>query len=226
MLASDGEPCARFGESDCRFWSLSGITRVVPIADEAAWEHAGKSAAFADKMGLIEIPKFMDNIRPRSVRGDVVSGHGGVEPDRSRKQLWRHSDFRRETALKLARAQIRSPNEVIDPQTTPRGHQQTGCALDRDVGFALLHHHCDPTFDRSDTGRKVRRQAYGVLQGQCRSAENIRRRGGVVDQRRHIDPDQSVQASRVKQDVENMNPARLINPGALIGLRTGYICSR
>ena len=58
------EQCARFGGSDCRFWSLSGKTRIFPIADEAAGEHAGKSAAFADKMGLIEIPKFMDNIGP------------------------------------------------------------------------------------------------------------------------------------------------------------------
>ena len=69
-------------------------------------------------------------------------------------------------------------------------------------------------------------QAHGVLQGQCRSAENIRSRGGVVDQRRHMDPDQSVQASRVKQDVEHMNPARLVNLGALIGRGTGYICWR
>jgi hypothetical protein len=42
---------------------LSRKARVFPIADEATWEHAGKSAAFADKMGLIEIPKIMNNIR-------------------------------------------------------------------------------------------------------------------------------------------------------------------
>jgi hypothetical protein len=64
LVHAASELRARFCGSDCRFWSLSGITRVFPIADEAAWEHASKSVAFADEMSLIEIPKFMDNVRP------------------------------------------------------------------------------------------------------------------------------------------------------------------
>ena len=59
-----GEPCARVGGSDCRFWSLSRKASIFPLADKTARRQASKSAAFADKMGLIEISKFMDNIRP------------------------------------------------------------------------------------------------------------------------------------------------------------------
>ena len=58
------QPCAKFGGSDCRFWSLSGITRIFPCADEVAGDHASENAAFADKMSLIEIPKLVDNVGP------------------------------------------------------------------------------------------------------------------------------------------------------------------
>ena len=86
---------------------------------------AGESMAFADEMGLIEIAEFVDDVGPRPARGVATGDQRPVEPDRSCKQFWRHSDLRRKTTLKLTGAETGFGNEVLDPRAAPGGDQQT-----------------------------------------------------------------------------------------------------
>jgi hypothetical protein len=89
----------------------------------------------------------------------------------------------------------------------PRGYQQTRCVVNRSVGFAFIQQHSYPTFSGGYTLTEVLCRAYSVAEGNGRLAESIRGCGVLIDQARHVDSDQSVQAGRLKQNVENMNRA-------------------
>lgn len=180
---------------------------VVPVADEAGWRQARESAAFADEMGLIEVAEFVDDVGPGPVRGVATGEQRSVEPDRPCEQFWRHAHLCRKPTLKLARAEAGLSNEALDLRPAPRGYQQTRCVANRPVGLAFIQNHPCPTFDGGYALTEVRCRAYSVAEGDGRFAENIRGCGVLIDQRRHIDSDQTVQAGRLKQNVENMNRA-------------------
>src|ERR1700737_3254274 len=123
-------------------------------------------------MGLIEIPKFVDNVGPEPVRGVATSEQRPVEPDRSCKQFWRHPHLCCKATLKLTSTKIGTSYESFDPHTALYGNQQARCVVNRAVGVALIQHHPYPTFDGGDAQTEVRCGAHGAPKSHGGFAEN------------------------------------------------------
>jgi len=163
--------------------------------------------AFADEVGLIEVTQFVDDLGPRLPPIIATGDQRSVKSDRSCEQFWRHAHLCRKPTLELARAEAGLSNEALDPRMPPRGYQQTRCVVNRPVGFAFIQQHSCPTFSGGYTLTDVLRRTYSVAEGNGRLAENIRSCGVLIDQARHVNSEQSVQAGWLKQNVENMNRA-------------------
>src|SRR5438874_49780 len=94
---------------------------IIPVAHETARRQAGESVAFPDEMRLIEIAELVNDIGPRPVRVSAASDQHPVEPDRSGKEFWCHSDLCRKATLELTGTQTRFGNEFIDPRIAADG---------------------------------------------------------------------------------------------------------
>src|SRR5262249_18604253 len=135
---------------------------VFPVADEPARRKPDQRVAFPDEMRLVEIAGFLDDLRPWSRGLVLMGGAGGVEADRPRIKLRRESHLRRETTLKMTRAETGALHQRVDPDVAARSlHQPRGMA---DAILApAIEQHAEPVLRRGNARGKILRRANRVL---------------------------------------------------------------
>lgn len=114
----------------------------------------------------------------------------------------------------MARAQAGFLDQRVDPHTATRRQQKSGRKIDTVRGAAAFRQVSDPTLGRGNARDKVRRRTHGVTEPHGAFAENVARRYAFVNERRHVDSDQSVERRGLEQDVEDVNVAGHVDLGS------------